>query len=152
MLTKILQHLSTETESLLKIKGSLRSVLARPLIRVRKHVQGDQAAWQKPAVDIDMKVAFQYKDLIPKGNFKSMATVGFGQAALSHCRYDVTRVTQPRKKTLADLCRFHPCGYATLGSSMENMRTVEGKHNNKQDSKSPDSTSIFCRSAIKERI
>ena len=33
-------------------------------------LQGDQAAWTNPPVDIDVKVAFYYKDLILKRNFQ----------------------------------------------------------------------------------
>ena len=48
-------------------------------------VQGDRAAWTKPPVDIDVKVAFYYKNLILKRNFQMKSTGGFVQTAWSPC-------------------------------------------------------------------
>ena len=48
-------------------------------------VQGDPAPYSKPPVYINVKVAFKYKVLILKRNFKSMSTRGFEQAEWSPC-------------------------------------------------------------------
>ena len=62
---------------------SLDATLFLPQYQLMVNLQGDQAAWTKPPVDIDVKVAFLYKDLIQKHNFKSMSMGGFVQASRS---------------------------------------------------------------------
>ena len=53
---------------------------------VCQYIQGDQAAWTKPPVDIDVrKLRFSIKNLLVKRSFKSMSTGGFLRAAWSPC-------------------------------------------------------------------
>ena len=49
------------------------------------YVQRDTSGRTKPPVDIDVKVAFYYKDLILKHNFKSMSTGGLVLPDVSPC-------------------------------------------------------------------
>ena len=57
------------------------------MLVVNSFIQGDTSVCAKPPVDIDVKVAFYYKDLILKRNFKSVSTGGLKQGDdASPCR------------------------------------------------------------------